>query len=884
MRIAFVPATSPNARHQRRLNPIQDAWEEKPEPGRKDSGSHESTNRLQELLIEDWLNSHPAEAERIIARLGGAKSKQREGSSQQPLRTEKGSQAAPEWQSRRPSLELSRLKPISERYSDLFFELARSIYTSLDISEIISKVLIIAVALMHAERCLIFLLDESKDELFSTEWDVAMKSTSSEILSSGSFSRSQMGLLEPHSAKDLLKMLEKAEEKKGGEGRRHQSPHREEVRFKVGKGIIGQVAKTGVPANISNTQTDPRFNEDFDIKMESNTHSMLCLPIFAGGYQTAEGSKKILGVSCLINKISFSSLLPSDSSYTVTSFTDEDESIFRDFLFLVGIAINNSELFKQLREKEKEASEEMRKVHVLLDVAKSLYHENSTEELCKKIIVHARDLTHADKASCFFVDKEMGILYSAIFDSSTGKKFTMPMSKGIAGFVASTGHAVNLKNAYEDPRFNDEVDRQTGYKTVSLLCYPILGPNSDIVGVTNLINKTNADQIVPFSKSDEEILEAFSSFCGICIHKTLLLEEIKKSRMQVEVALELMSYHAAARTEDLIHFCSLPLDRVPLETLQDPDFDCHDYEPADDRLVWLAYDMFESLGFLSKFAVPEKKMLIYILTVRKNYRNNAYHNFTHAVSVLHGIYILFCRDIYKPYGLSTLEAFAMAVAALNHDIDHRGTNNQFQKTAHTALANFYSTSVMERHHFNHAMTILNSPGHNILDQLDSVDYKTCLELIEHAILATDLALYFKNKTKVLQLSGGNYKMENAEHRELLRGITMTCVDLSAMFKPWEKARQIANTVYLEFFEQGDEERKLGLPYSSDVMNRANESQIPKLQVEFYDHIVNPAFETLNIVLDNSAEFIYTRVRQNHENWKRLRDSNDGHYRIQLHGE
>ncbi|KAI8848806.1 hypothetical protein BC829DRAFT_209885 [Chytridium lagenaria] len=422
---------------------------------------------------------------------------------------------------------------------------------------------------------------------------------------------------------------------------------------------------------------------------------------------------------------------------------------------------------------------------------------------------------------------------------------------------------------------------QQGTKQTSLLCVPIMGPGSDVVGVTNLINKKNSNsQVVPFTRSDEEILEAFSSFCGICIHKTLLLEEIKKSRMQVEVALELMSYHAAAKPEDLQNFQLLQLERVSLEKLQHPDFDPHDFDPTDDRLVWLAFDMFNQLGFLTKFEIPEQKFLIYILTVRKNYRNVAYHNFTHAVSVLHGIYILLCRNIYEPFGITPLEAFAMAVAALNHDIDHRGTNNQFQKTAQTALANFYSTSVMERHHFNHAMTILNSPGHNILDQLDASEYKLSLELIEHAILATDLALYFKNKSKVIELSDGRYDSSIKEHRDLLRGITMTCADLSAMFKPWEKAKHIANSVYAEFFEQGDEEKKLGLPYSSDVMNRENEAQIPKLQVEFYDVIVTPAFETLNVVLANRAEFIVERVKDNHANWKLLRDTT-GEYKIKL---
>jgi hypothetical protein len=65
---------------------------------------------------------------------------------------------------------------------------------------------------------------------------------------------------------------------------------------------------------------------------------------------------------------------------------------------------------------------------------------------------------------------------------------------------------------------------------------------------------------------------------------------------------------------------------------------------------------------------------------------------------------------------------------------------------------------------------------------------------------------------------------------LFLGITMTCSDLSAMFKRFEDTMKTALVVMQEFFAQGDEEKKLGIPFSSDLMNRENEYQIPKMQV------------------------------------------------------
>lgn len=44
----------------------------------------------------------------------------------------------------------------------------------------------------------------------------------------------------------------------------------------------------------------------------------------------------------------------------------------------------------------------------------------------------------------------------------------MPVGKGIAGYVAQTGDVVNVAEAAQDPRFNPEVDRDTGYATTQV--------------------------------------------------------------------------------------------------------------------------------------------------------------------------------------------------------------------------------------------------------------------------------------------------------------------------------------------------------------------------------------------------------------------------------
>lgn len=63
--------------------------------------------------------------------------------------------------------------------------------------------------------------------------------------------------------------------------------------------------------------------------------------------------------------------------------------------------------------------------------------------------------------------------------------------------------------------------------------------------------------------------------------------------------------------------------------------------------------------------------------------------------------------------------------------------------ASSPLAQLYSTSTMEHHHFDQCLMILNSPGNLILSNLSSDDYSRAIRVLEDAILSTDLAVYFR---------------------------------------------------------------------------------------------------------------------------------------------
>lgn len=59
----------------------------------------------------------------------------------------------------------------------------------------------------------------------------------------------------------------------------------------------------------------------------------------------------------------------------------------------------------------------------------------------------------------------------------------------------------------QDPRFNNEIDMLTGYKTRSMLSMPIKDLNGEVIGVAQVINKIGSkDRYEAFTDSDEKVL------------------------------------------------------------------------------------------------------------------------------------------------------------------------------------------------------------------------------------------------------------------------------------------------------------------------------------------------------------------------------------------
>ena len=168
---------------------------------------------------------------------------------------------------------------------------------------------------------------------------------------------------------------------------------------------------------------------------------------------------------------------------------------------------------------------------VLLDIMAALSTEGF-EAVLGKIASSTCQVLDADRATVFLVDEEAQQIWSKVAQGATMSEIRVPLGAGIAGHVGKTGETVNIPDAYNDSRFNQEVDRRTGYHTHSILCMPMHNPEGKIVGVFQVLNKSNG----PFTVADEQLLAAFAAQASVAIQTALLNEELRK-RMQVSETL-----------------------------------------------------------------------------------------------------------------------------------------------------------------------------------------------------------------------------------------------------------------------------------------------------------------------------------------------------------
>lgn len=160
----------------------------------------------------------------------------------------------------------------------------------------------------------------------------------------------------------------------------------------------------------------------------------------------------------------------------------------------------------------------------LVKIGRSITAVTDIDVLLKVIAEETKIAIQADRCTVFLFDKSTNELWSKVALGMDSKEIRFPADRGLAGYVVQTGEPLNIPDAYNDPRFNPDIDRQTGYTTKTILCMPIKNNKQEIIGAFQVLNK----KCGVFNKSDEDLLVAIGGNASIALENAQLFERQKE--------------------------------------------------------------------------------------------------------------------------------------------------------------------------------------------------------------------------------------------------------------------------------------------------------------------------------------------------------------------
>lgn len=195
-------------------------------------------------------------------------------------------------------------------------------------------------------------------------------------------------------------------------------------------------------------------------------------------------------------------------------------------------------------------------VERLTEVSIALSAERDYRRLLELILRKAIQLAGCDAGSLYILvpgdeerEEPRRLRFAAAQNDSVAFRFQeaeMPLSReSLAGYVAVTGQTLSIDDAYTIPdgapyRINKDFDRETGYRTRSLLVLPMTNHRGDVTGVLQLINNKRDPtaglsdpeaveaQVIPFDPATRHLMQAVGSLAAVSIDNQQLYANIER--------------------------------------------------------------------------------------------------------------------------------------------------------------------------------------------------------------------------------------------------------------------------------------------------------------------------------------------------------------------
>lgn len=181
---------------------------------------------------------------------------------------------------------------------------------------------------------------------------------------------------------------------------------------------------------------------------------------------------------------------------------------------------------------EEELSRERQKFQAIQQIARAVGSTLDIDELLRLIVSTVTEQMGAERSSLFVLTDDGSELWTRVLEADEVQEIRLEVGTGVAGWVAQAGEAVNIPDAYQDPRFSSDIDQKTGYRTRSILCVPMTSPLGQTTGVLQVLNKREGT----FSADDQDLLLTLASQAAMAVENSKLYQSVVRKNQQLLTA------------------------------------------------------------------------------------------------------------------------------------------------------------------------------------------------------------------------------------------------------------------------------------------------------------------------------------------------------------
>ncbi len=165
----------------------------------------------------------------------------------------------------------------------------------------------------------------------------------------------------------------------------------------------------------------------------------------------------------------------------------------------------------------------------ILQITSRWNQHRSLSELFQDMAEAATELLQCQRATIFLWDRQRHQLVGRPALGLENLELRVPDDQGVVGHVVRHGVPVRINPGDDQSLINRTVDRQTGFRTESVLCVPLQGSGRRILGAFQVLNKLRGN----FTPEDQQALEELAQQAAVALTNVQSVQELLRTNQVV---------------------------------------------------------------------------------------------------------------------------------------------------------------------------------------------------------------------------------------------------------------------------------------------------------------------------------------------------------------